>query len=383
MAIYTTLIRSIVEQRQADEHVGPDDFSVAYATLGLDSYPIFDENYRATLNDKIIRHFYFREIGQETVARFRFYMDMTMRENMPYFNQLYESLNLIVDPITNVRYTYEDVISLQTLDTSSSETSATGSATRNTYETHAGDDVTEAERGTTDTETLSHGKTVTDTYVHGHTLTDTANYGKTGHTVEDTHYGRTENTTNSGHDDVLEGSTHERTIRSDTPMNQITNQGVESLNYATEVDYTDREGKTAGRTDFGGITDVSTGGSDFTTTDSTDGGTDTATHAHTGTDTDTKANTGTDTTTTAHAGTDTTTLTHGESITTNDGTATSDTGSAETERSIDTDTTKTHVGSGYQGTSPSKLLEEYRKTFLNVDMQVIASLDRLFMGLWG
>ena len=125
------------------------------------------------------------------------------------------------------------------------------------------------------------------------------------------------------------------------------------------------------------------GGSDVTTTDTTDGGTDSATHAHTGTDTDTKANTGTDTTTTAHAGTDTTTLTHGESITTNDGTATSDTGSTETERSIDTDTTKTHTGSGYQGTSPSKLLEEYRKTFLNVDMQVIASLERLFMGLWG
>ena len=383
MAIYTTLLRSIVEQRQADEHVGPDDFTVAYATLGLDSYPIFDEAYRTYLNDKIIRHYYFREIGQETVARFRWYMDMTMRENMPYYNQLYKSLNLIVDPITNVRYTYEDVYNLQTLDSSSSETSATGSTTRNTYETHAGDDVTEAERGTTDTETLQHGKTVTDTYVHGHTLTDTANYGKTARTVEDTHYGRTENTTNSGHDDVLEGSTHERTIKSDTPMNQITNSGVESLNYASEVDYTDREGKTAGRTDFGGITDVSTGGSDFTTTDSTDGGTDTATHAHTGTDTDTKANTGTDTTTTAHAGTDTTTLTHGESITTNDGTATSDTGSTETERSIDTDTTKTHVGSGYQGTSPSTLLEEYRKTFLNVDMQVIASLERLFMGLWG
>ena len=383
MAIYTTLLRSIVEQRQADEHVGPDDFTVAYATLGLDRYPIFDEAYRSTLNDKIIRHYYFREIGQETVARFRWYMDMTMRENMPYFNQLYSSLNLIVDPITNVRYTYEDVYNLQTLDTSSSETSATGSATRNTYETHAGDDVTEAERGTTDTETLQHGKTVTDTYVHGHTLTDTANYGKTARTVEDTHYGRTENTTNSGHDNVLEGSTHERTIRSDTPMNQITNQGVESLNYASEVDYTDREGKTAGRTDFGGITDVSTGGSDFTTTDSTDGGTDTATHAHTGTDTDTKANTGTDTTTTAHAGTDTTTLTHGESITTNDGTATSDSGTASSERSVDTDTTKTHVGSGYQGTSPASLLEEYRKTFLNVDMQVIASLERLFMGLWG
>lgn len=383
MAIYTTLLRSIVEQRQADEHVGPDDFTVAYATLGLDGYPIFDEAYRQTLNDKIIRHFYFREIGQETVARFRWYMDMTMRENMTYFNQLYESLNLIVDPITNVRYTYEDVFNLQTLDSGSGSTASSGSVTHNVTETHDGDDVTEAARATTDTETLQHGKTVTDTYEHGHVLTDTTEYGRTSNTVEGTDYGRTENTTNSGHDDVLEGSTHERQIRSDTPMNQITNQGVESLNYASEVDYVDREGVTAGRTDFGGITDVTTGGTDTTTTDTTAGGTDTATHEHTGTDVDTKANTGTDTTTTAHTGADTTTLTHGEVITTNEGTATSDTGSTETERTIDTDTTKTHVGSGYQGTSPSTLLEEYRKTFLNVDMQVIASLERLFMGLWG
>ena len=117
MAIYTTLLRSIVEQRQADEHVGPDDFSVAYRTLGLSDYPIFDESYRAQLNDKIIRHFYFREIGFETVAQFRWRMDATMRENMPYFNQLYASLNLIVDPITNVRYTYQDVFNLATEET--------------------------------------------------------------------------------------------------------------------------------------------------------------------------------------------------------------------------------------------------------------------------
>ena len=383
MAIYTTLLRSIVEQRQADAHVGPDDFSVAYATLGLDAYPIFDEAYRSTLNDKIIRHFYFREIGFETVAQFRWYVDATMRENMPYFNQLYDSLNLIVDPITNVRYTYTDVTNLETLDTSTGETSANGSKSITETETHAGDDVTEAEKGTTRVEELEHGKTVTDTYQHGHTLTDTNEYGKTVNVVDETEYGRTEKTENSGHDDVLEGATHERTIRSDTPMNQITNQGVENLSYATEVDYTDREGQTAGRTTFGGVTDVTFGGTDTTTTDTTDGGTDTATHEHTGTDVDTKAATGTDTTTTTDTGSDTTTLTHGEEITTTSGTMTTDSTESSSERSIDTDTTKTHTGSGYQGASPSVLLEEYRKTFLNVDMQVIASLDKLFFGLWG
>ena len=192
MALYTTLLRSIVEQRQADAHVGPDDFTVAYRTLGLDGYPIFDESYRQTLNDKIIRHFYFREIGQETVARFRWYMDMTMRENMPYFNQLYSSLNLIVDPITNVRYTYRDVFELATEETGTGTTSRTGTGSSSETETHTGDDVTELDKGTTRTETMAHGHTETETLDHGHTLTDTTEYGREQDTTDSTSYGRTE-----------------------------------------------------------------------------------------------------------------------------------------------------------------------------------------------
>ena len=110
MAIYTTQLRSIVEQCQDDYHVGPDDFTVAYSRLGLDDYPIFDESYRQTLNDKIIRHYYFCEIGDETVERFRWHLRATMHEQMPYFNQLYQSLNLITDPLTNLHYTYSEVV---------------------------------------------------------------------------------------------------------------------------------------------------------------------------------------------------------------------------------------------------------------------------------
>lgn len=383
MAIYTTLLRSIVEQRQADEHVGPDDFSVAYRTLGLADYPIFDESYRAQLNDKIIRHFYFREIGFETVAQFRWRMDATMRENMVYFNQLYESLNLIVDPITNVRYTYQDVFNLATEETGTGTKATTGSGTSSGTETHAGDDVTEAAKGTTTTETTQHGHTETETLDHGHTLTDTTTYGRSQTTDDTTTYGRTENTVNGGSDQTLEGATHEREIRSDTPMNLIPSGGVENLNYATEVTYTDREGQRAGSTTYGGTTAVTFGGSDneVSTTDTT--GTDVTAHAHTGEDVTERVHGGTDTDTTRHTGADTTTLTHGEEIATSGTTSTTESVTTGDTRTIGTDTTKDHTGSGYQGTSPSKLLEEYRKTFLNVDMQVIASIDKLFFGLWG
>ena len=40
-----------------------------------------------------------------------------------------------------------------------------------------------------------------------------------------------------------------------------------------------------------------------------------------------------------------------------------------------------HV-SGYRGKSPSKSLEEFRKTMLNIDMQVIKDLEDLFFQLW-
>lgn len=61
-------------------------------------YPIFDEAYRARLNDKIVAHYALREIGSETPQMFVFYLGRTMREQMDYFNQLYLSAQHKFDP---------------------------------------------------------------------------------------------------------------------------------------------------------------------------------------------------------------------------------------------------------------------------------------------
>ena len=37
---------------------------------------------------------------------------------------------------------------------------------------------------------------------------------------------------------------------------------------------------------------------------------------------------------------------------------------------------------GYSGTSASKLLQEYREIFLNIDLMIINDLEPLFFGLW-
>lgn len=62
--------------------------------FGLDSYPIFDDNYRNTLNTKILNHYYNNEIGFETPELFKFYLNNKLNEIMPYYNTLYENLKL-------------------------------------------------------------------------------------------------------------------------------------------------------------------------------------------------------------------------------------------------------------------------------------------------
>ena len=42
----------------------------------------------------------------------------------------------------------------------------------------------------------------------------------------------------------------------------------------------------------------------------------------------------------------------------------------------------TETVQGYRGYNPSKSLMEFRKTFLNIDMQVIKELEELFFMLW-
>lgn len=71
--------------------------------LGLDKYPIFDEEYRSGLNAKITEHYWFREIGMETPQLFKRFLNRRMNEIMPFYNQLYESALLDFDPMANHR----------------------------------------------------------------------------------------------------------------------------------------------------------------------------------------------------------------------------------------------------------------------------------------
>lgn len=73
--------------------------------LSADYYPIYDENHRTELNEKIIRHYALREIGQETAQQFIFYLGATMAEIMPYFNERYRTLDMEYNPLESVDMT--------------------------------------------------------------------------------------------------------------------------------------------------------------------------------------------------------------------------------------------------------------------------------------
>lgn len=68
-------------------------------------YPIYDSAYKPVLETKILKHYYTREIGEETVALWKLRLDMRLNEIMPYYNQLYKSTLLDFDPLANVNLT--------------------------------------------------------------------------------------------------------------------------------------------------------------------------------------------------------------------------------------------------------------------------------------
>lgn len=108
MSKYTTELRFICETyNNLDTSVGLSSVNTvidnALPKLFDFDFPIFDENYRKQLEHKIVRHFYLREIGFETVGVFKFYLENKLNEIMPYYNKIYNAYLLDIDPLSNYR----------------------------------------------------------------------------------------------------------------------------------------------------------------------------------------------------------------------------------------------------------------------------------------
>lgn len=185
--------------------------------LGLKNYTIFDESYREQLNNKIIQHYYFREIGFETEALFKNRLNQKMNEIMPYYNQMYESSKLKIDPLSTIDL--EEVFSRKSKTTGegTSSTAGTGNNTNNFNSTDTTDygkiskfsDIAQAQ--TTPNEILN------DKYLTSATVDD----GQDKNTNTGTNTSQTESTTSGT-------STDERNLDEDTTLTRKGNNGTAS-----------------------------------------------------------------------------------------------------------------------------------------------------------
>lgn len=194
MSFMTTKLRYVVEQALDDKLLERDEanWPAIADTLGLADYPVWDSAAgkvtqgacadRDRINAKLIRHYYMREIGLETVGLFRWYLRESMFLIMDRYNPLYESIAFLTDPMGG--YTDTETEGMEEGHTEQRDTSRNARDVEKTLENE---------------ETSSTS-----------TTTDTAN-----------------------------GTTSSTNIFSNTPENMIPTGAVKNLQYATTVTYDD------------------------------------------------------------------------------------------------------------------------------------------------
>lgn len=121
MSTFTTPLKRVISATGGTAEIGPDGIRrLVGGNIGLEYYPIFNEDYRPILTGKIVDHYWNREIGLESIEMFQLAMRRKMNEIMPYYNQLYESTRIQFDPLSTV--------DVKTLSTANGTQTATGEA---------------------------------------------------------------------------------------------------------------------------------------------------------------------------------------------------------------------------------------------------------------
>lgn len=279
MSKYTTEVRFICESKSGLEvSGGSSDVDIIIANswnkIFTSKAPFFDEEYRSVLCQKILKHYYLREICCETVGVWKLWMNERLETIMPYYNQLYESELIKFEPLNDINLTRKHDRTVDGTEERNGETSDTSNGTR---------EVT----GTNDTKETGTGKT----------------------------------TTSASSDET------KRDLYSDTPQGAIT--GLENENYLTNARKITDGVTSSGNENTDSTRNVDNDYTENETTNNTKNGTNKVT---------------------------------GTSNTTED-------------------YLETLVGK-HGGVTYSKMLIEFRETFLNIDIMIIDEFKDLFFGLW-
>lgn len=327
MSKYTTEVRFICEEAagltSSVGYLGVNDvINTALPKVFNFDFPIFDEAYRPILEKKILKHYYTREIGLETVGLWKLFLDTKLNEIMPYYNQLYKSELISFNPMYDVDLTRDHQLKrledIKETGTQESDTNRNGTL-----------DTTANKTGTTHDTSLT-----TD---HGTANQDISNQK----TVHGTNGDTTDVTTTVSHVDKF----------SDTPQGAL--DGLKNDTYMSEARIVDDTNTS--KTIVSGNDDINENNTGNTTTE-TDATSDTTSDGRT---------------------------TQNETVNTTNTDKENRVATQNTNKNLNSiDDYIEHVTGKTSGVSYSKLLNEFRETFLNIDMLIINDLSDLFMNLW-
>lgn len=166
MSVYTTQLRHIVVSLSGNMPPTTklkDRIETARTQIFDFDYPIWDENNRKHLETKIINHYLMEEIGLETYELWQHYLEVKMNEIMPYYVDKYNSIY----PYISKLYVNKDYHSHNAAESSLGRNddfsqNVTGNI-KNTEYLSKGDNYTETEKGTVNTNADS----TSDTTTHG------------------------------------------------------------------------------------------------------------------------------------------------------------------------------------------------------------------------
>lgn len=355
MSKYTTEVRFICESlygaTESTDYMGIKDvISTARGRIFDFQYPIYDESYRSVLESKILKHFYTREIGFETVALWKHWLDMRMNEIMPYYNQLYKSTLLEFNPLYDVDYNREY------------------SKKNDEQSEYTKSEQTEEERSEIENKTINdtNEKTIDETGI----ITNEENNSKTSDETTKTLSTQSSSTdvNNSYNESVNESTDITRNkwdAYSDTPQGSL--QNVENNEYLTNARKINESENSDGNKTTTGSGESHT---DFEGNDSTNVTANiTETNDKTGSESSKKDVTE-----------------NGVRDITQNGTRNNNFNSSFSGNNKgDINSTEDYLEHVYgkQGSSDySTMIMKYRETFINIDMMVINDLNDLFMNLW-
>lgn len=395
MSNFTTQVRYLCESFGGEAHGVREidnQIKIANRTIFDFDYPIFDNNYKEELELKIIRHYYMREIGAETFGLWQLYLCDKMNEIMPYYNQLYTSTLLKLEPLIN-------------LSTSNAETES---------ENYTGNEVTGSVKDTSINESTNSSLSDTwgsrlDNHSEGNNSSDSsssatsqASSGRVSTPGVVTTVQNTGSSTDSSNSSATDSQTSPTksvnkstswNVNSDTPQGGLNN----ITGGATAVD-DDYIGKPHGGNQYASSVDEATNTSKSETT----AGTTTTSSSSSG---NSASNSTSMTSMSGHDDVHTDDSSSENRYVASKGNNTADayeqksgtdSHSGNASRlyvdKVNNDTTHDSNSSraknlyntikGLSGVSQSKLLQEWRETFLNIDKQIIEDLGVLFFGLY-